>query len=74
MTDLLAPLKDKQHIAREAFKMHCESLGMGVALHYKHNGISKEVMDFEELSNDFPQLSDDFKNEIIAQFIKKVTA
>lgn len=68
MTDILAPLNDSQYIAKQAFKMHCESLAMGVALYYKHNGITKEVTDFEELSHDFPQLSTTFKNDIISSY------
>lgn len=73
MLDILAPLKDNQHIAREAFKMHCESLAMGVPVHYTHQGVAKEVTEFEELSNDFPQLSEIVKQEIIMQYSWETT-
>lgn len=68
MNDLLAPLKDEQHIARQAFKMHCKNIATGAYPVYQKDGSMKKVTSFEELSSDFPELSDDFKNEIIAQY------
>lgn len=70
MADLLAPLRDKQHIAQMAFEMHCKHISMGAFPTYQKNGSMKKVTSFEDLSKDFPQLPLILKNEIISQYKK----
>lgn len=53
---------------RQAFELHCESIAMGVPVHYTKNGIWSEVSTFEELSNDFFELPKDFKQMVLKHY------
>lgn len=67
MLDLLKNLQNEQYVSEQMFKVHCRSIANNVPVPYEKDGVYKTVSTFEELSMDFPQLSDDFKKHAFAK-------
>lgn len=60
---------DTKKLSENFFKMHCKNFSKGgeIVLH-SEDGSSKKITSYDDIAQSFPHLSDDFKNQVIAEY------